>query len=130
MRRGRWILTTVVVILGVLVGSSAALAASPRQIYSDFADNARLDGTYSQADLRATLQNAAIQGYGTPAVVAPMNAEIQRQLGQPAGQQALGQTAQRGTLPFTGLDLALIVAGAMFLLLLGGGLRRLSRSRA
>jgi len=35
-----------------------------------------------------------------------------------------------GTLPFTGLDLALLAAGATFLLLLGWGFRRLGRARA
>lgn len=128
MRWGRTGVAACVVVLGMLIASSAALAASPNQIYRDFADNGRFDRTYSAAELRATLQSATIQGYGTPAVVAPMNAAIQQRLGQPAGQ-ALGVTQQRGTLPFTGLDLALIVAGAVFLLLLGGGLRRLARAR-
>jgi hypothetical protein len=34
-----------------------------------------------------------------------------------------------GGLPFTGLDLSLIVAGALGLMLLGGALRRFARQR-
>ncbi|MGH2995967.1 MAG: hypothetical protein ACRDM9_06605 [Gaiellaceae bacterium] len=119
-------MTAVVVILAALLGSSTALAAGPQTVYNDFADNGRLDRAYSSDDLRATLSNATIQGYGKPAVVKPMNAEIQRQLG---AQGRLGATQQRGVLPFTGLDLALLVVGGVLLLLLGGGLRRFSRSR-
>lgn len=134
MRRGaRGFLATAAVALLGLLASSAALAASPRQIYNDFADNGRLDGVYSSRDLQATLTDATIQGYGDTAVVAPMKAEIKRKLGagKPAGvRAALGETAEGGSLPFTGLDLALIVGGALVLLLIGGGLRRLSRARS
>jgi hypothetical protein len=38
--------------------------------------------------------------------------------------------ASQGTLPFTGLDLALLVAGGLVLLMVGAGVRRLTRSRA
>lgn len=131
MRRGaRGYLATVAVALVALLASSVALAASPRQIYDDYADNGRFDAVYSPRDLQAVLTNATIQGYGDTAVVAPMKAEIKRKLGKgaPAGQ-VLGRTGEGGSLPFTGFDLALIVGGALVLLLIGGGLRRVSRSR-
>ncbi len=38
--------------------------------------------------------------------------------------------ASQGTLPFTGLDLALLVAGGLVLLMVGASVRRLTRSRA
>jgi hypothetical protein len=38
--------------------------------------------------------------------------------------------ASQGTLPFTGLDLALLVSGGLVLLMVGAGVRRLTRSRA
>lgn len=133
MRRGaRGYLATVAVAVVALLASSVALAASPRQIYDDFADNGRFDAVYSPRDLQAVLTNATIQGYGDTAVVAPMKAEIKRKLGKgaPAAEQGvLGETGEGGSLPFTGFDLALIVGGALVLLLIGGGLRRLSRSR-
>jgi hypothetical protein len=131
MRRGpRGILATVAVVLFGLLASSAALAASPRQIYNDYADNGRLDAAYSPRDLQAALTDATIQGYSSPAYVAPMKAEIKRKLGKPkSGQQVLGEATRGGSLPFTGIDLALIVGGALLLLLVGGGLRRFSRAR-
>lgn len=134
MRRGagRLVATVAVALVGLLA-SSAAFAAGPRQIYDDFADNGRLDGAYSPRELQAALSSATIQGYGTPAVVKPMKAEIKRKLGGgqvAGGKEALDRPARSGTLPFTGLDLALIVGGALLLLLVGGGLRRASRSKA
>lgn len=49
---------------------------------------------------------------------------------QKTAEQPLAATRQVGTLPFTGLDLALLVVGGMLLLLLGFGARRLGRQRA
>jgi hypothetical protein len=45
------------------------------------------------------------------------------------GSGNLGAASQ-GTLPFTGLDLALLVAGGLALLMVGASVRRLTRSRA
>ncbi|MBA2384048.1 MAG: hypothetical protein H0V68_05220 [Actinobacteria bacterium] len=108
----------------------AALAASssPREIYADFADNGRLDGQYSTAELERALQDAEAQGY-PGAGTAPAQAAIQERLGeqQAGGVGAVGQGG--GTLPFTGLDLALLTAGAGALLLLGFGFRKLGRTR-
>ena len=130
MRRGpRGVVTTVAVVLVGLLASTAALAASPRQIYDDYADNGRLDAAYSPRDLQAALTDATIQGYGSPAYVAPMKAEIKRKLGKPKSGEVLGEAGRGGSLPFTGIDLALIVGGALVLLLIGGGLRRFSRAR-
>ena len=132
MRRGTRALlaTTVVALVGLVVGS-AALAASPRQIYADFADNGRFDATYSAADLRAAAQNASLGGYEDQDTVGRMQTEIKKKLGSggPAGAQESIKKTGGGTLPFTGLDLVLIVGGALFLLVVGGGLRRVSRAR-
>lgn len=135
MRRGaRHLAVTAVVALVGLFAVSSALAASPGQIYADYADNGRLDGTYSRADLEAALENATLQGYQPSGTVGGMKAEIKQQIGKgaPAGtQDQLAQTGTAGgSLPFTGVDLALIVGGAMFLLVVGGGLRRVSRARS
>lgn len=62
--------TGIVAVLSVVVlWAPAALAATPEEIYKDLADNGRLDGTYSQAEIDAFLQSAAVQGYGNPTVV-------------------------------------------------------------
>ena len=62
--------TGILAILSVAVlWAPAALAATPEEIYKDLADNGRLDGTYTQAEMDAFLQSAAVQGYGNPTVV-------------------------------------------------------------
>ena len=103
-----------------LVIAPAALSSTPTQIYRDYADNGRLDGHYSRADLNRALKDAVLQGYGNQNV-------------QPGLQQQLAQTAAvagaRGGLPFTGLDITLMVVGGTALLLTGAGLRRMARNR-
>jgi hypothetical protein len=108
---------------------SAASAASPSEIYADYADNGRLDRTYSDSDLQNALDDAAVQGYGKPTVTPGMRGEIEEELrDETAGTDVVGRTDS--TLPFTGVDLALLTVGAGFLLLLGLGFRRLGRARA
>jgi hypothetical protein len=48
--------------------------------------------------------------------------------GNAGGVQATVETG--GTLPFTGLDLGLLIGGGLLMILVGVGLRRLSRSSA
>ena len=103
-----------------LVFASVAAAATPTQIYRDYADNGRLDAQYSRADLDRALKDAVLQGYGNPSV--------QTGLGTAAG--TAGASQQSGSLPFTGTDLALMVLGGGGLVLVGFGLRRLGRVRA
>jgi hypothetical protein len=111
-------------LMGIAAGAAALMlvpaapAATPTQIYRDYADNGRLDGHYSRSDLDRALKDAVLQGYGSPNV-------------QPALQQELGESAGAGSgaLPFTGLDLALLVVGGSALLLTGAGLRRLVKSK-
>jgi len=59
----------------------------------------------------ALAANPTVSGYG----------------GQAGGVESDVQAG--GTLPFTGLDLGLIIGGGILLLLLGAGLRRLTRER-
>ena len=122
MTKLRGIATLGVVALLALMAVSTAASASPREIYADYADNSRLDQTYSESDLRKALADTTIQGYGKPTVKTGLRPAIQQQLG------AVGQSS--GTLPFTGVDLALLTAGAGILLLFGLGFRRLGRVRA
>ena|SRR2546426_2047282 len=99
-----------------LILSPAALSATPTQIYRDYADNGRLDGHYSRSDLDRALKDAVLQGYGNQNV-------------QPGLQQQLAQVGAAKGLPFTGLDLTLMVVGGTALLLTGAGLRRVARNR-
>ena len=102
----------------VLASAGAASAATPQQIYKDYADNGRLDHQYSQADLQRAQRDAALQGYPRVGV-------------QGAVEQALGKQGVKasGGLPFTGLDLALLAAGGGLLLVAGTGLRKLGQAK-
>ena len=128
-RYRRFGILSAVAVLALLV-ISAASAASPSEIYADYADNGRLDRTYSDSDLRNALNDAAVQGYGKPTVTPGMRGEIEDELrDEDTATGDIDEVGQPDTLPFTGVDLALLTVGAGFLLLLGLGFRRLGRSR-
>jgi hypothetical protein len=113
--------------VAALLGAPAAFAATPEQIYRDFADNGRLDAEYEVADLQAALQSPIVEGYGEREVVTELRPTLQRQIA--AEQQPLEEEVERGGLPFTGLDLALLTAGGLFLLAFGLTLRRLAKAK-
>jgi hypothetical protein len=129
-----------------VIAASGALAATPQEIYRDYADNGRLDGKYTPADLEAALKSAAVQQYGSPGnegLPPAVEEEIDDSAsggtsgGTTAGGSAGGQASSgtppvqaSGGLPFTGLDLGLIAAGALGLILLGTALRRVAKQRA
>lgn len=116
-----------VLAVAALLGAPAAFAATPEQIYRDFADNGRLDAEYEVADLQAALQSPIVEGYGEREVVTELRPTLQRQIA--AEQQPLEEEVERGGLPFTGLDLALLTAGGLFLLAFGLTLRRLAKAK-
>jgi hypothetical protein len=115
--------------LGVLMAACALLlapgasAATPQQIYGDLADNGRLDRKYSRADVNRALRNPSIPGYARAERVArgPQSFDA------PAAEQS---GADGGALPFSGLDLALLGAIGLPLLLVGGSMRHLARTKA
>lgn len=109
----------------VLVVASMAAAATPSEIYADYADNGRLDATYSTSDLERALDSAVVQGYGNPIVTPGFRTEVEQTI-----DQNTATTGEAGTLPFTGVDLALLTAGGIALLLLGWGFRRFGKARS
>jgi hypothetical protein len=124
------VIVGIVVLAGLAtVGAQSAAAATPGQIYRDYADNGRIDGAYSTADLQAAQTNAAVQGYGNPNVTVGFKSAVATRIAAKRPAAPLGAASVRSTLPFTGIDLALLVAGGAGLLLLGAALRRLGRSR-
>ena len=146
---GRTRIGLAVIFLSVaaVIAVSGALAATPQEIYRDYADNGRLDGEYSPADLRLALKSAAVQQYGSPGnegLPPAVEEEIDDSStsggtagGTTSGGSAGGQASSgtppvqaSGGLPFTGLDLGLIAAGALGLILLGTALRRVAKQRA
>ena len=140
MRRGRIIRGVSAAVVAAAVAAPGALAATPQQIYKDFADNGRLDGKYTASELKAFGKNAYAQGYPGAVPVTPVAGvagqtspvvRTARKAGQPNVPRTLRTTrTTRGTLPFTGLDLALMTAGGVFLLGVGGTLRRVARAKA
>ena len=140
MRRGRIIWGLTVALVATALGAPGALAATPEQIYKDFADNGRLDGKYSAAELKAFGKNAYAQGYPRAVPVTPVagvagqTSPVVRNATRPGRRPDVPRTLRttrtpRGTLPFTGLDLALMTAGGLFLLGVGGTLRRVARAK-
>jgi hypothetical protein len=99
-----------------LSGVGSASAASPQRIYADLADNGRLDGRYSRADIaRALNLRRAVRSDAQTSPPA-------RKPAAGAPSHSRSQNSSAG-LPFTGLDLALLTLGGGPLLLIGLGLR-------
>jgi hypothetical protein len=133
MSRTRIKAAVTVLSAAALIAVPGALAASPQEIYRDYADNGRLDGHYSKPDLERALTNAAIQAYTSDSQQGLKPAVEQGSKGSSggvAGGQSPAPVKVQGGLPFTGLDLSLIIVGALGLVLLGGALRRFARQRA
>ena len=115
MRRA--LLTTLVLAVMVMAFSGVALAATPMDIYEDYADNSKLDGTYTDAELQAYLGDATLAQYPPSAATkAELDTLVKSLLNR-----------ERGEFPFTGMEMALLLVGAV--VLVGGGvaLRRSSR---
>jgi hypothetical protein len=115
MGRGRKLASFAALAAVVLISVPGAFAATPAQIRADLADG-KLNGKYTNAELSAFLQDATAQGYPNTASNVVGNAGVPTNVAGEAG----------GLLPFTGVDLALLVAGAAALVLIGFGLRRLA----
>ncbi len=109
----------------VLAFAGSASAATPQsvsqRIFRDLADNGKLDGRYTDAQIERALRSPSLTRYQRP-VRLPEPA--------PATTPALPPVADdRSALPFSGLDLALFGGVGAPLLLLGASLGRLARVR-
>ena len=118
--KGSWAALAVGAAL-VLAGGSAA--ATPQQvsqrIFADLADNGRLDGNYSRAQIDRALHTPSLRGY-----------EEADPIRRPASARPEAPPAESGrglSLPFSGIDLALLGAVGAPILLLGASLGRLAR---
>jgi hypothetical protein len=144
----------IAVLAALLVWAPGALAATPEAVYQDLADNGQLDRQYTEAELRAFLQSASVQGYGNPVVATPGAITPAAPVGRVAGtsktivkaaptatpaanvagvqspvQAPVARTASAGTLPFTGAELGLFALVGSALLLGGILLRASARQR-
>lgn len=112
------VLLTMVVFL-VLALSGVALAATAQDIYDDYAPDLKLDGAYTSGELQAYLSDATVHQYGNSAVVSSLDTIVSSML-----------TEERSNFPFTGAQIAMMVAGALLMIGGGIGLRRLARSHS
>ena len=106
------------IVLGVIVitllVAPVAMAATPQDIYTDFVNHGgKLTGTYTQAELKAYLNDATLHQY--------VNTTIDQL------DDLVNQLLNRTTFPFTGFQM--LIAGIVAVALVGGGfaLRRVSR---
>jgi hypothetical protein len=121
MVRGARTLIVVSALIALTAGSAAA--ATPQRVYRDLADNGRLDGTYSRAEIELAFGNPSI-----PAYARPERAPRAPQSLRPPGKSPRASVDAGRTLPFSGLDLALFGAVGAPLLLLGAGMRHFART--
>jgi len=110
--------------------ASGAFAATPQQIYRDAADG-KLNRHYSPADLSRAAHNATLSGYGNQVInIIIKNVNKQVNVFKPPRMHPRPLTPRpvppRGTLPFTGSDLATftslgiaLMAGGFLLRLMG-----------
>lgn len=99
------------------VGS--AYAATPQRIYRDLADNGKLDGRYTRAEVEQALTLPKL--VGTDARLPRRPLVETRELSAAPPPKA---PADDRRIPFSAVDAALLVAGGGPLLLIGAGLRR------
>jgi hypothetical protein len=107
-----------ILVLGViaitLLITTVALAFTPQDIYNDYSHNGKLTQHYSDAELRAYLNDATLHQYGKPTIIGRLD-------------DLVNDLLTRSEFPFTGFQL--LIAGIVAVALVGGGitLRRLSR---
>jgi hypothetical protein len=113
-----------VIILGATFALAGTASATPveqasQRIFSDLADNGRLDGHYTKAQINRALHTPSLRGYERPVPVR-----------RPALVRSTPpvSTPER-SLPFSGFDIALFAAVGGPLLLLGASLGRITRLR-
>ncbi len=104
--------------------SGVALAVSPQDIYNDYLADGKLDGNYTDDELRAYLGDATLDQYGDPALLTALDGIAQSMLG--GAEQGGGGHSE---FPFTGFQVALMAIVVAILIAGGFGLRRLSRDR-
>ena len=90
-----------------------------QRFFADLADNGRLDGDYTPAQIKRALHSPSLQKYERRGSARPAP--------QPPSRVLPSDSGGRGSVPFSGLDLALFGAVGGPLLLIGASLGRLVR---
>jgi len=104
MKRMAFFSLLVLVLLLALTG--VAQAATPQDIYNDYAADGDLDGDYTDAELEAYLNDATIHQYGNPKIITELDTLVRKLL-------------TRDEFPFTGFQM--LLAGMVAVVLVGGG---------
>jgi hypothetical protein len=115
------IVTSFLLAFAVTPTASAAPQRVSQKIFADLADNGRLDGHYTRAQINRALHTPPLESYDRPASPARPKSPSRRV--PPAADEP-------GSLPFSGLDLALFGGVGGPLLLLGASMGRLTRLKA
>jgi ABC-type Na+ efflux pump permease subunit len=125
MRKTRFILPLVALALCVM--PSAALASSggsTQAIVKDVAKDGKVDGHYTQAELKAAIASPLLKQYGGQGAVESVMTTSQPEATTTTSAPATGES---GKLPFTGSDVFLFVAVGGGLLAAGLVLRHIGR---
>jgi hypothetical protein len=121
--RGASALLATLALALVLVGpGSAARQETSQKFFADLADNGRIDGHYTRAQINRALHTPSLKQYEARTLQ-----DVPSQATAPASTPAAGEGPR--SLPFSGLDLALFGAVGAPLLLLGASLGRLARMK-
>ena len=113
----RMALLLLVTLVALLAMTAVAYAATPQDIYNDYAADNKLDSTYTKAELQAYLDDAAIHQYGNPTILAGLDALAKQLIAQ----------EEEGTFPFTGFEMAIALFGGAALLGSGVLIRKWAR---
>ena len=114
-------LVTLALALVLAVPATAATRQQTSQkIFADLADNGRLDGHYTAAQINRALRSPSLQRYESRT-----HRDAPVQATAPPGPPSAGD--RPGSLPFSGLDLALLLGVGGPLLLLGASMGRFVR---
>jgi hypothetical protein len=123
MARGAGVALATLILLALAVPASAATPQQISQrIFADLADNGRLDGHYTRAQIDRALHTPSLAHYDRPG-------NGSKAQSRPATRVLPAEDDEPGTLPFSDLDLALLGGVGGPLLLLGASLGRLARVR-
>ncbi len=112
--------------LMVLVLAVPAMAATPTEIYNDYAADGDLDGDYTDAELRAVLDDAMLEEYSDQDVLGDLR-DLVRQTLAGGGTSGDDTSGGRTTFPFTGFEIALALLGSVALIGGGVAIRRSAR---
>lgn len=127
MRRRRFLTAAVAAFAAAaIVPVASALAPSPGEIRGDYASNGEVSGPYSTAALGRGLDDPTLQVKADATVEPSAKPAVQQALGAKAELEA---TKKKRRLPFTGLDLGLMVVGGALVLCVSLSRAALGRAR-